>query len=314
MNKQKAEIAERKNELKKRLYEYRMIYLLMLPGIIFFIIMRYFPMVGLVMAFQNFTITRGIFGSEFVGFDNFSFFDSSFFWRALRNTFSIGLLRLAFSVPAALVLALLLNELRNLAFKKFVQTCSFLPFFLSWVVIATFTFGILSSDFGYLNTVIRQFGGEGRPWYLMPDIWQGILVGLNVWKNVGFGCIFYLAAIASINPEMYEAAYIDGAGRWKQFRYVTLPSLYSMIMIVLVLNVSFTLLADFEQIWSITGSHDILRDQTSVLSTAIFEIGLQRGFFGQASAMGLFNSIIMCSMLLGANFLARLLNKDYNLF
>lgn len=297
----------------KLINRYKAIYAMMIPGILFIILMRYVPMSGLVIAFQKFSLTKGLFGSKYVGFDNFiSFWESTFFWNAFSNTLIINSLKLAVSYPASIILALLLNELFNVRYKKFVQTLSFLPYFLSWVIISMFAYGFLSSDFGYLNVALKSLGLQPHDWYLMPDIWRGILVGTNVWKNVGFGCIFYLAAISSIGVELYEAAYIDGASRWQRVRHITIPSLSYMLLIVLILNISFMLVADFEQIYAMTGTYPILRDKTSVLSTAVYELGLKQGNFGQASAIGLFNSLLMSAMLVGSNLLTKVIMRNKN--
>ncbi len=309
--------ARGRSPLVKKLRSYWPIYLMMLPGLVFLVLMRYVPMYGLVMAFKKFTMTKGIFGSPFVGLANFEvFWGSSFFWSSFRNTLIINSFRLLVSFPASIILALLLNELYNQRFKKIVQTISFLPYFLSWVIVSMFTYSFLASDFGYVNVILRQLGYEGRDWYLMPHIWRGILVATNVWKNIGWGCIFYLAAIANINPELYEAAFIDGAGRWKRVLHITIPSLSSMFLIVLIINISFILVGDFEQVWAMTSQYSILKANTSVLSTAIYEIGLEKGFFGQAAAMGFFNSALMATILVGANYLAKVLtgNRQAGLF
>lgn len=277
------------------------------PGIIFVFIFSYIPMYGVVMAFQQYDIFGGIMKSPWVGFMHFRmFFEAPEFWNVMRNTLVISLLKLIISFPAPILLALMLNEIGNMGFKRIIQTVSYLPYFLSWVIVSGFVFSLLSVDNGTVNYVLERFNLVGEPvnFLALPKYFWSILVSVNVWKEVGFGSIVYMAAIAGIDPTLYEAASIDGASRLKQIHLITLPSITPIIIIFMILAIGSLLSAGFEDIL-LLATNPILRPYSDVIDTYVYRVGILNARFSYATAVGLFKAVISVILLVTANKIAR---------
>ncbi|MDF2725416.1 MAG: sugar transporter permease [Paenibacillus sp.] len=292
---------------KNKLY-----YLLILPGLLYFLVFQYIPMYGIVIAFKDiapFEGVRGIFTSEWVGFKHFrTFADSYYFWDLLRNTLLISFYRLLFGFPAPILLALLINEVRSLAFKRIVQTVSYLPHFISMVVLAGLITTLLSVDGGIINAVLQKLGFE--PIYFLGDkhYFRSMLVASGIWKEVGWGTIIYLAAISGIDPQLYEAAIVDGAGRFRQVIHITLPGILFIVVIMFIFAAGNLLNAGFEQIFLLYSPP--VYEVADIIDTYVYRKGLLEMQYSFATAVGLFKSVIALALLLGTNFLAKKLNQE----
>jgi putative aldouronate transport system permease protein len=277
---------------------------LVCPGIILVFIFNYIPIAGLQLAFREFTFSGGIWRSPWVGLANFRFLQTADFWHTTANTLRITLVRLLVGFSAPVVLALLLNEVRHLPWKRLVQTATYIPYFVSWIVVVGFMDSFLSVQGGVVNDLLGKlfrippvfFMGEPR-WFLP------LVVGSYVWKNTGFDAIYYLAALSGVNPELYEAAEIDGAGRWRQMLSVTLPGIFPTITILFVLRVPFVVYADVNQIFPLQNPANL--ELAEVLDTYIVRRGIQAGQYSLATAVGLFLSLVGLVLLLASNRLSR---------
>ena len=278
------------------------IYLLLLPVIIFFIVFSYIPMVGVLMAFQNYNMRLGFFGSEWVGFAHFvDFFNSHHFVRVIRNTFLISFYDLLL-FPAPIVFALLLNELRSLSFKRVVQTISYMPFFISTVVFAGIILNFFSST-GAMTQVISFFGGPSGNLIGQPGMFRAIFVGTGLWQSLGFSSIIYVAALAGVDQELYEAARMDGASRLRQTWHITLPGIAPTITILLILRLGQLLNVGFERIILLYGPATF--ETADVIASFVFRRGLLEVDFSFGAAVGLFNSVVSLTLILLANYGAR---------
>ncbi|URN96717.1 MAG: ABC transporter permease subunit [Candidatus Pristimantibacillus lignocellulolyticus] len=281
--------------------------LMIFPGLLFIFVFNYIPMYGVLMSFQDYNIFKGFFASEWVGFKHFdAFFHSRDFVTVIRNTLVISGLKLLICFPAPIILALMLNEVNKMFFKRIVQTISYLPHFLSWVIVVGFVNSILSVDNGSLNIFLQSIGLIDQPINFLSEaehFWT-IIIGTNLWKEIGFSSIVYIAAIAGINPNLYEAAAIDGASRLKQIFLITIPSIMPVIIIFMILNIGNLLNAGFEDLL-LLGSHPILRDVAEVIDTYSYKVGLMSQRYSYATAVGLFKAVISVALLTLANTLAR---------
>ena len=279
------------------------IYLILLPVLIWFVIFAYLPMFGLVMAFENYTPKGGFFGSQFVGFKHFAdFFGSVYFGRLIRNTLLISLLNLLFNFPATIILALLLNEVKNKVFKKTLQTVSYLPYFISLVIvcglIATFT----ASD-GPITELIVGLGGKRQNYLGQPEYFRTIYILSDMWQGLGFGSIIYLAALSGIDQELYEAASLDGAGHIQQLIHVTLPGISTTIITLLILRMGTLFAVGYEKIILLYSTNTY--ETADVISSYVYRKGLQEFNYSYSSAVGLFNSVINTALLVASNKLSR---------
>nr|WP_235946684.1 ABC transporter permease subunit [Paenibacillus glycinis] len=298
----------------KRLRNQKFLWLMILPAFICTLLFSYTPMFGLYMAFINYqpggSFASSFFGGEFVGLQWFKyFFDSGDFWIILRNTLAQSLLSLAFGFPAPIILAIAINEVRSGAFKRFVQTVSYLPHFISWVIAANIIISVLSSQ-GLVNKVLMLLHVTDKPIAFFqhgPYFWWIIALS-NMWKDMGFNAIMYLAAIASINPELYEAARVDGASRIRQMLHVTLPALRPTIVILLILAVGGVLNAGFDQQYLM--QNDLVLKYSDVIDTYTYRYGLQNGMFSYGAAVGLFKSLVAFILVLMVNRLAKKVNDQ----
>ncbi len=284
------------------------------PALVILFVFSYLPMWGVLIAFQDFSIFDGFWQSEWVGFKHFAaFFTARDFGQIMRNTLVISFLKLFLGFPAPIILALILTEMRRQSLKRIAQTITYLPHFLSWVIVSGFVLTLLSVRDGSVNLLLTGIGVIDEPvaWLSQPRYFWGILVTANIWKDVGFGSIIYLAAIAGINPELYEAASVDGAGRLQKIFIITLPSIAPQIIVLLILRISNILNAGFQDILLLTnnGQNAILREVSDVIDTYVFRVGLTNRRFSYATAAGLSKSIVNIAMLWGANALSRRISE-----
>ncbi len=283
-------------------------YLLLLPGFVYFIVYKYLPMFGLVVAFQDYSAFRGFFRSEWVGLANFKLiFEGSDLGRVLFNTLYLNFMQLGLAFPAGIVLALLLNEVRHEFFKKTVQTVVYLPHFVSWIVVVGLVFTLLSSD-GIVNSFLALVGLP-KINFLTSDAWFMPLIVLeNIWKESGWSSILFLAAIAGINPNLYEAAAMDGAKRWQKIWYITLPGIRGTIVILLILQLGNILNTGIEQIFLMVSA--LTRDVGTTLDLYVFQKGIEKADYSFATAFGLFKSLVGLVLILAANRLAKRFGED----
>lgn len=293
----------KRSAVVKSFHKHKYDYLLLLPGIVYFVLFKYVPMTGVAIAFQDFKITGGLFSSPWAGLKWFRIlFDAPDFWVALKNTAIISFYKLVFNFPAPIVLALLLNEVLNGAFKRIVQTIIYFPHFVSWVVLGGILFSVFSADTGLLGLL----GLSVSP-MMNPDSFRAFLVGSEMWKEVGWGTVIYLAAIAGVNPELYEAARIDGANRFQLVRHITLPCISSTIVVLLILRTGHILNVGFDQIYVLY--NPLVYEVSDVLDTYVYRLGLTMGRYSFAAAAGLFQSLVGLLLLLFTNRLVRRLGE-----
>ncbi|TDF96148.1 ABC transporter permease [Paenibacillus piri] len=284
--------------------KHKYLYVLLLPGLLWYFIFRYLPMYGVMIAFKDYNFSKGIWGSPWVGLKHFEFLlHNQDFYAIVRNTLVINLYELIFAFPVPVILALLLNEMKNLLFKRAVQTVVYFPHFLSWVVFGGIIIQLLSPNEGLINNILRSLGMEPVFFMSKSEYFRPIVVISSILKESGWGAIIYLAALSSIDTEQYEAATIDGANRWQKLVYVTLPGIRNTILIMLILKVGYLLDVGFEQIYILYNPS--VYDVGDVLSTYIYRIGLQSAQFSITAAIGLFQSVIGFFLIWGTNRLAK---------
>ncbi|MFD2328204.1 ABC transporter permease [Cohnella sp. GCM10020058] len=272
------------------------LHLMLLPGVILLLVYSYFPMAGVVIAFQKFVPINGLFNSKWVGLDNFRYvLDMPDIWQVMRNTVSIALMKMAAGLIVPLAIAILLNEIRSVLVKRGVQTLIYLPHFLSWVILGGILVEILSPSTGIVNELLVWLGFEPI-YFLGSNGWfRFVLVFSDVWKEFGFSTIVYLAAITGINPALYEAATVDGAGHWKQMWYVTLPGMLPIIVLMATLSLGNVLNAGFDQVFNLYSP--VVYESGDILDTLIYRIGLVDAQFGVATAIGLFKSVVSLALI-----------------
>jgi putative aldouronate transport system permease protein len=283
------------------------LYMMLLPVILYYLIFHYGPMYGALIAFKDFSPRLGILGSDWAGFEHFlTFFTGAYFWRTIKNTIMISFYELVFGFPAPIILALLLNEVKNTLFKRAVQTITYMPHFISLVVICGIIKDFTSSE-GVINDFIAWMGGERVTFLLEPDMFRSIYVSSGIWQNIGWGTIIYLAALTGIDNEQYEAARMDGAGRWKQLIHVTVPGILPTIIILLILEIGRMMNVGFEKIILLYNPTTYIT--ADVVSSYVYRVGLQDFNFSFSSAVGLFNSFVNFTLLITANWISRKWNE-----
>ncbi|MFD0677354.1 MULTISPECIES: ABC transporter permease [unclassified Paenibacillus] len=284
----------------------KLLYVMLLPVLLYYVIFHYAPMYGAIIAFKDFSPRLGIWGSDWVGFEHFqTFFTGPYFWRTIKNTVLMSFYELVFGFPAPILLALLLNELRHSLFKRTVQTVTYMPHFISLVVICGMVKDFTASE-GVINDLISFFGGERSTFLLEPGLFRTIYISSGIWQHIGWGTIIYLAALTGIDPEQYEAARIDGAGRWKQMVHITVPGLMPTIIILLILEIGRMMNVGFEKI--ILLYNPSTYETADVVSSYVYRVGLQDFNYSFSSAVGLFNSLVNFILLLFSNWLSRKFN------
>jgi len=290
-------------------------YLMILPAVIFFIIFSYIPMVGIIIAFKNYNIADGIFGSPWAGLSNFKFFfQSGTAWTVTRNTVLYNLAFLSVNVILEVTVAIFISELGKSKFFKFCQSAMLLPHFISWVVVSIFLYGILNFETGSLNRILTACGFEPVQVYSSVGAWKYILVGLNAWKSVGYGSIVYLAAIMGVDTSCYEAAEIDGANQWQRIRYVTLPLIKPTIITMVLLSLGGLMRGNFELFYQIIGNNGMLFESTDIIDTFVFRSLLTSSNMGMNSAAAFYQSILCFAFITIINGIVRKVSKENALF
>ena len=293
-----------KERFVRALIDYKFLHLMIIPGMAFFLLFKYVPMYGILIAFKNYRGAAGGFGAimsaPWIGFKNFEvFFNSMYCGRVFFNTIYLSLLRLIFSFPAPILLALLINEVRSNWFKRTVQTITYMPYFLSWVVVAGLLNTMLSPDNGAINMLIKMAGGETIYFLTSKQWFRPILVLSEIWKNIGYGSIVYLAAITSIDQEQYEAARVDGANKFQQIVHITLPGISEIIAIMLILQIGKMFDDNFDQIYNLYSPS--VYEVADVFETYVYRNGIQDSKFSYAAAVGLVKSVLVLIMILFSN-------------
>ncbi len=292
------------NNKWRTLVKYKYLYALLLPGFIWYLVYKYLPMYGVIIAFKDFSFSKGIWGSPFVGLKHFEFlFSYPDFYRIVKNTIVINMYELLFAFPAPIILALLLNELKSIVFKRSIQTIVYFPHFLSWVVFGGIAIQLLSPNEGLINQIREMLGWEKIQYMVHSEYFRPIIILTLILKETGWLAIIYLAALSAIDPEQYEAATIDGANRFRKLFHITLPGIRNTIIILLILKIGNMMDFGFEQIYVMY--NPAVYDVADVLSTYIYRVGLQDARFSLTTAIGLFQSGIGFFLIWGANLLAR---------
>ena len=280
------------------------LYVMFLPAAILLVIFAYVPMYGLVLAFKDFNPLKGVLGSEWVGLEHFqTIVEDEYFYKVLGNTVWLNILNLIFGFPVPIILAILLNEVKNKFFKRTIQTLSYLPHFISWVIVAGILINILSIEDGIVNEIIKFFGGDPVNFFGNPDNFLAMLVVSDIWKGAGWGTIIYFAAISNISPELYEAAMIDGAGRFRRILAIVIPALGPAISINLIFRVSDLLASNFNQIFNLY--NPVVYETADVVNTYIYRIGITDGNYGVSTALGLLFSVVSLVLILVTNKIIR---------
>ena len=281
----------------------RLLYWMLLPSVVYVLIFNYLPMAGLAMAFQDYSLTRGIFGSKWVGLKNFQdFFSGIYFARTLTNKLILSLLDLLICFPAPIVLALMLNEVQHAGYKKLVQTVSYIPHFISMVVVAGLIKEFTNST-GVIASIVKVFGGTPRSYISLPQYFRSIFTISQVWQTIGFNSIVFLAALSGIDQELYDAAKIDGANHIQQTWHVTLPGIASTIIIMLILRCGAIMNVNFEKVLLLYSPSTY--ETADVISTYVYRVGIVKQKIGYSTAVGLFNSVVSLALVLTANKLRR---------
>lgn len=291
---------------------HKLYYLLIFPGVLYFLVFHYVPMYGITIAFKDiapFEGLKGIFTAEWVGLQHFKNFASSYyFWDIIGNTLTISVYRLVFGFPAPIILALLINEARHVMFKRTVQTISYLPHFISMVVLAGLTTTLLSTDGGFINGLLQKLGFEPVAFLTDTNMFRPVLVISAIWKEVGWSSIIYLAAIAGVDPQLYEAAKVDGASRLRQIRHITIPGISHIIVILFILQIGHIMDAGFEQVFLLYSPP--VYDVADIIDTYVYRKGLVEVQYSFAAAVGLFKSVIAVILVVGANYLAKKIDQE----
>lgn len=290
------------------------LYLMMAPGLIYLFINNYMPMAGLVVAFKNYNVVDGIFGSPWAGLSNFTYLFNDA-WTITRNTLLYNIVFIIINLILGIAFAIFICDIRSKAYKTIYQSAILLPFLMSIVIVSYITFAFFSGDNGMLNkTILPFFGKEAINWYSESKYWPVILVIVNTWKGVGYGCLIYISSISGIDPSFYEAAELDGASKWKQIRYITLPSIMPSVITLTLLNIGRIFYSDFGLFYQVTQNSGQLYDTTNVIDTYVYRALLQSGNIGMASAAGFYQSIVGFACVLLANVVVRKLSPENAMF
>lgn len=290
---------KKENITAKLIIKHKNIYIMLVPIILFYLIFYYIPMFGNIIAFQDYKITRGILKSDFVGFKHFlNFLNDVYFWRLLKNTLRINIYGLIFWFPTPIIFALMLNEVRSEKFKKTVQTITYMPHFISTVIICSMVTSFVSSD-GIINSIIVSLGGQPVEFLTNPKYFVGVYTVSDIWQEMGWSSIIYLSALSSIDQQLYEAASIDGASRWKQTIHITIPGILPTIAIILIMTIGKMLTVGFEKVMLLY--NPAIYETADIISTYVYRQGVLNTNYSYSAAVGLFNSIINLILLVFAN-------------
>lgn len=312
-------MAKREKKKKTMLYnlsKYKVLYLMFLPGIVFLLINNYLPMFGVIIAFKNVNYTDGILGSPWAGWNNFKYlFGTSDAWEITRNTLAYNVVFILINLVLGAGLAILLSEVKGRFTSKFYQSVMLLPYFLSMIVISYLVLAFLGRDSGFMNTgILPLLGKEPIDWYAEPEYWPYILPFVNTWKNIGYYVVIYLAAVIGISEEYYEAAVLDGASKWSQVRFITVPFLYPLMIVMTLLQIGRIFYADFGLFYQVPLESGALFPVTNVLDTYVYRTFLIGGDIGMSSAAGLYQAVVGFILVLVSNSIVRRINKDNALF
>lgn len=293
-----------RDSFMKYFKQHKWLYFMMIPGALYFIIFKYIPMGGIAIAFQQYSPFTGILGSKWVGLTHFrAFFTGNDFFMLLKNTLGISILSLIFYFPAPILLALLLNEIKFQGYKRVMQTFIYIPHFISWVIVASLTYNIFNINDGIINQMIQSITGHTINFLGLPEYFKPLIIGQSIWKETGYGTIIFLAALSGVDMELYEAARVDGANRFRLLWHITLPAIKGVIIIMLILRVGALLNTGYEQIYLMMNSLNTSAAQ--VFDTYIYEKGITNAQYSFSTAAGVFKSIVGMIMVLGANWTAK---------
>lgn len=310
-----AVVKRQKPTLLRELVKNKVLFLMLLPGMLVLLVNNYLPMFGIIIAFKDYNYSKGFWKSKWVGFENFEYlFNSKAAFQITRNTILYNMAFILIAATIAVILAIIFNELLNRRMSKFYQSVMFLPYFLSWVVISYLVFALLSSDMGFINKTLIGSGMQPVDWYVDPRFWPLIIILVNTWKWTGYDSIIYLAAIIGFDKSLYEAAAVDGASRFQQITKVMVPMLLPVITILTLIKVGRIFFTDFGLFYNIPRNSGPLYDVTNVIETYVFRALRQTGDIGMASAAGFYQAIVGFIVVMTANYIVRKIDKDSSLF
>ena len=297
------------NHLLVRIWTCRWLYVMLLPVLLHYIIFKYVPMYGITMAFKDYNVFKGVFESPWCGFDVFQkIFDNKNFWLVVRNTLSLNLLTLAVSFPLTIIVSLMLNEIMSAKFKKVTQSILYLPHFVSWVVVAGIATNLFSQQGGTVNHILNMLGASSIPFLSDEGWWIFTYVICNVWKEIGWGTIIYLAALTGVDESLYEAAYLDGATKFQRLIYITLPSIKSVIVTMLILQISKMMTIGLDAPL-LLGNNKVI-NVAEVISTYTYRLGIESAKYSESTAIGLFQSVINIIILFAADKFAKAIGEE----
>ncbi|WP_284640061.1 ABC transporter permease [Paenibacillus silviterrae] len=308
--------ADNRTELKvsrsvffRRLQKHRWFYLMLAPGLLYFLLYKYVPMWGILISFQDYQPFLGFAQSKWVGLKHYqTFFGDEMFWTLFRNTFMLAVYNIVFFFPLPIVIALMLNEVRTEVYKRTIQSLIYIPHFVSWVVVVGISFLFFSAQGGIVNNALASWGGEPINFLLSKDWFRTMITSQVMWKETGWGTIIFLAALAGVDPGLYEAARMDGAGRWRQLWHITLPAIRSTIIILLILRLGHFLDTGFEQIFLMINAMN--REVGEVFDTYVYTTGITQGKFSYSTAVGVFKSVVGLLLVVSANYLSKKFGED----
>ncbi|MFD0670918.1 ABC transporter permease [Cohnella sp. GCM10027633] len=309
------EAVRKKRGFLYEIYKNKILYLMFLPVGIYFLVLAYLPMPGVIIAFKEYTYNGGIFGSEWNGLTNFEFFfHSGKLWNVTKNTILFNLAFLALNTIVSVLVAVLIAEMVGKWFKKTAQTFMFLPYFISWVTVSAFFYNIFNYDYGTVNGWLRSIGAEPIDIYSNPNAWLILLPLFYVWKGIGFSSVLYLSAIMGTDQESYESAKIDGANIYQRIRYITLPLLTPTIVTLLLLGLSRIMRGEFDMFYQLIGDNGLLADRTDIIDTFVFRSLIFSNDFGMSSAGGVYQSVLSFFIIYAVNWMVKRWNRDYALY
>jgi putative aldouronate transport system permease protein len=298
-----------RSELVRRLARNKLLYAMILPGLALLLVFKYAPMWGLVIAFQDYQPFKGVSGSSWVGLKHFErLFSEPMFWNIFKNTILLFLYNILFFFPVPIILSLMLNEIRINVFKRFIQTLIYIPHFMSWVIIVSISYVMLTIDGGIINELLVMLGFEKVNFLLNETMFRPMYIMQVIWREAGWGTIIYLAAIAAVDPQLYEAARMDGANRLRQVWHVTLPAIRSVIVVLLILKIGDVLELGFEHVYLLLNAMN--REVAEIFDTYVFTTGLRQGQFSYSTAIGFFKSIVGFVLVIVVNWLARKFGEE----